>query len=78
MISYLLKSAYKLAITQLVDTTHLHVNVSWNFIWNLQVLWVKLLLWCACHNCLPSGRFQTKGVWCSSYCCHFSSVYVLL
>jgi hypothetical protein len=50
---YLVGSAYRLCIRELVDTSQLKINCAWNLFWKIQApLGVKNLLWRICHCCI--------------------------
>jgi len=64
---YSVKSAYRLCMEDLVDTSHLHKPGFWSGIWKLKVPpKIKNLIWRMCRGCLPTRvRLQDKGVQCS-------------
>jgi len=67
---YSVRSAYKLCVTDLIDSSHLWRPGYWSGIWNLKVPpKVKNLLWRMCRGCLPTRvRLLDKGVVCPTNC----------
>jgi len=63
---YLVRSAYRLCVTELIDSSYLWRLGYWSGIWNLKVPpKVKNLLWRMCRGCLPTRvRLLDKGVVC--------------
>ncbi|WJX13206.1 hypothetical protein P8452_03622 [Trifolium repens] len=67
---YSVKSAYRLCVQDLIDTSHLRVNGNWNLVWNIKAPpKVKNLIWRICRRCLPTRvRLRDKGVDCVQVC----------
>jgi hypothetical protein len=67
---YIVSSAYRYIMENLVDNTYLHVKGNWTKLWHLKVPQkVKVFLWRVAHGCLPTRyRLQTCGVKCSDHC----------
>lgn len=67
---YSVRSAYRLCVNELIDSSHLHRPGSWSGIWKLKVPpKVKNLVWRMCRGCLPTRvRLLDKGVQCSTHC----------
>ncbi|KAK2362141.1 hypothetical protein QL285_087230 [Trifolium repens] len=67
---YSVKSAYRICVNELIDTSHLRVNGCWNLIWTLQAPpKVKKILWRICRRCVPTRvRLRDKGVDCQQIC----------
>jgi len=67
---YSVKSAYRLCVKDLVDSSHLRQTGAWSNIWRLKVPpKVKNLVWRMCRGCLPTRvRLQDKGVNCPTDC----------
>lgn len=67
---YSVRSAYRLCVTELVDSSHLQRPGFWSGIWKLKVPpKVKNLVWCICRGCLPTRvRHFDKGVQCPTNC----------
>jgi len=63
---YLVRSAYRLCVTELIDSSYLWRPGYWSGIWNLKVPpKVKNLIWRMCRDCLPTRvRLLDKGVAC--------------
>jgi len=72
---YFVSSAYKLCVTDLIDSSHLWRPQYWSGIWNLKVPpKVKNLLWRNCHGCLSTRvRLLDKGVVCPTNCASCNS-----
>ena len=68
-------SAYRLCMSELVDSSHLWHPGFWGGIWNLKVLLkVKNLMWRICRGCLPTCiRLLDKGVNCPTNCASCAS-----
>ena len=67
---YSVRSAYRLCVTELIDSSYLWRPGYWSGIWNLKVPpKVKNLLWRMCRGCLPTRvRLLDKGVVCPTTC----------
>lgn len=67
---YSVPSAYRLCVTDLIDSSYLWRLGYWSGIWNLKVPpKVKNLIWCMCRGCLPTRvRLLDKGVVCPTNC----------
>lgn len=67
---YSVRSAYRLCVTELVDSSHLQRPRFWSGIWKLKVPpKVKNLVWCICRGYLPTRvRHFDKGVQCPTNC----------
>jgi len=67
---YSVKSAYRLCVEDLVDSSHLRQTGAWSNNWRLKVPpKVKNLVWRMCRGCLPTRvRLQDKGVNCPTDC----------
>jgi hypothetical protein len=67
---YSVRSAYRLCVTELVDSSYLWRPGYWSGIWNLKVPpKVKNLIWRMCRGCLPTRvRLFDKGVNCPANC----------
>jgi ribonuclease HI len=67
---YSVRSAYRLCVAELVDSSHLWRPGYWSGIWNLKVPpKVKNLVWRMCRGCLPTRvRLLDKGVTCPTNC----------
>ncbi|GAU37566.1 hypothetical protein TSUD_153990 [Trifolium subterraneum] len=67
---YSVKSAYRICVQELIDTSYLRVNGNWNLVWNIKVPpKVKNLIWRICRRCLPTRvRLRDKGVECTQTC----------
>lgn len=67
---YSVRSGYNIAIHKLIDDSSLRCEGDWNLIWNLQVQsWVKLHLWRACRETLPTKeQLRRRQVQCGSLC----------
>ncbi|WJX93691.1 hypothetical protein P8452_75185 [Trifolium repens] len=67
---YSVKSAYRLCVQDLIDTSHLRVNGNWNLVWNIKAPpKVKNLIWRICRRCLSTRvRLRDKGVDCVQVC----------
>jgi hypothetical protein len=67
---YLVKSAYRLCVKELVDTSLLRRLGYWSSIWKLKVPpKIKNFIWCVCRGYLPTRvRLQDKGVQCPVNC----------
>ncbi|CAJ2655005.1 unnamed protein product [Trifolium pratense] len=68
--NYTVKSAYRLCVEELLDTSHLSRPGFWSGIWRLKVPpKVKNLLWRICRGCFPTrARLRDKGIQCPSNC----------
>lgn len=66
--TYNVKYACYLAMDKMIDRDHLKVEGDWSLIWNLDVPpRVKIFLWRACRDCLPTRcQLQKKDTICSS------------
>jgi len=73
---YSVRSAYRLCVTELIDSSCLWRPGYWSGIWNLKVPpKVKNLLWRMCRGCLPTRVcLLDKGVVCPTNCasCDFT------
>jgi len=67
---YSVRSAYRLCVTELIDSSYLWHPGYWSGIWNLKVpSKVKNLLWHMYRGCLPTRvRLLDKGVVCPTTC----------
>jgi len=67
---YSVRSAYRLCVTELIDSSYLWRPRYWSGIWNLKVPpKVKNLIWRMCRGCLPMRiRLLDKGVVCPTNC----------
>ncbi|CAJ2647159.1 unnamed protein product [Trifolium pratense] len=67
---YSVRSAYRICVHELLDTSHLRVNGSWNLVWNIEAPpKVKNLVWRVCRKCFPTRvRLRDKGVDCTQIC----------
>ena len=67
---YSVKSAYRLCVENLIDTTHLQCSGYLSGIWRLKVPpKLKNLMWRICWGCLPTRvQLQDKGVQCLTTC----------
>jgi hypothetical protein len=67
---YSVKSAYRLCVEELIDTSHLRRPGNWLCIWKLQVPpKIRNLVWRICRGCLPTRiRLQDKGIQCPTQC----------
>jgi len=67
---YSVRSAYRLCVSELVDSSHLWRPRYWSGIWNLKVPpKVRNLVWRMCRGCLPTRvRLLDKGVNCPTNC----------
>ena len=67
---YSVRSAYRLCMNELLDTSHFKVEGAWDLIWKLKVPpRAKNLLWRICRNCFPTRkRLRDKGVNCTTVC----------
>jgi hypothetical protein len=67
---YSVKSAYKLCVEVLTDSSHLRREGYWQGIWRLKVPpKIRNLVWRICRNIIPTGRrLQDKGVQCPLTC----------
>ena len=67
---YSVRSAYRLCVTELIDSSYLWHPGYWSGIWNLKVpSKVKNLLWRMYRGCLPTRvRLLDKGVVCPTTC----------
>jgi len=74
---YSVRSAYRLCVSELVDSSYLWRPGYWPGIWNLQVPpKVKNLIWRICKGCLPTRvRLLDKGVHCPTNCASCDSEY---
>ncbi|CAJ2652404.1 unnamed protein product [Trifolium pratense] len=68
--NYTVKSAYRLCVEELLDTSHLSRPGFWSGIWRLKVPpKVKNLLWRICRGCFPTrARLRDNGIQCPSNC----------
>jgi ribonuclease HI len=68
--NYSVKSAYRLCVEELIDTSHLKRPGYWSGIWRLQVPpKVKNLMWRICRGCFPTrARLRGKGILCPPNC----------
>jgi ribonuclease HI len=68
--AYSVRSAYRLCVQELLDTSHLRMDGSWNLIWNLKAPpRVRNLLWRICRRCIPTRvNLQSRGVNCTTVC----------
>jgi hypothetical protein len=64
------RSAYRLCVQELLDTSHLKMHGEWKLIWKIQCPpRVKNLLWRICRRCIPTrASLQQKGVNCTTNC----------
>lgn len=52
---YSVRSAYRLCMNELLDTSHFKMQGTWDLIWKLNVPpKIKNLVWRICRNCLPT------------------------
>jgi hypothetical protein len=67
---YSVRSAYRLCVEVLTDSTHLRRDGYWQGIWRLKVPpKIKNLVWRICRNVVPTRRrLQDKGVQCPLDC----------
>jgi ribonuclease HI len=67
---YSVRSAYRLCMNELLDTSHFKVQGEWSLIWKLKVPpKIKNLVWRICRKCLPTRvRLRDKGVSCDDVC----------
>ncbi|KAK2358306.1 hypothetical protein QL285_095501 [Trifolium repens] len=67
---YSVKSAYRLCVEVLTDSSHLRREGFWKGIWRLNVPpKVKNLIWRSCRDVMPTRkRLQDKGVLCPGTC----------
>lgn len=67
---YSVRSAYRLCVEELVDTSHLRRPGYWSGIWRLKVPpKVRNFVWRVCRGVLPTRvRLQDKGVQCPTNC----------
>ena len=67
---YSVRSAYRLCMNELLETSHFKVEGAWDLIWRLKVPpRVRTLIWRICRNCLPTRtRLRDKGVNCATVC----------
>lgn len=67
---YSVRSAYRLCVEELVDTSHLRRPGYWSGIWRLKVPpKVRNFVWRVCRGMLPTRvRLQDKGVQCPTNC----------
>ena len=67
---YSVRSAYRLCVTELIDSSYLWRPGYWSGVWYLRVpLKVKNLLWRMCRGCLPTRvRLLDKDVVCPTNC----------
>jgi len=74
---YSVRSAYRLCVSELVDSSHLRRPSFWMRIWHLKVPQkVKTLIWRICRGCLPMRvRLLDKGVNCPPNCASCDSEY---
>lgn len=74
---YSIRSAYRLCVSELVDSSYLWRPGYWTGIWNLKVLpKVKNLIWRICRGCLPTRiRLLDKAVTCPTNCASCASDY---
>jgi len=74
---YSIHSAYRLCVTELIDSSYLWRPGYWSGIWNLKVPpKVKNLLWRMCRGCLPTRvRLLDKGVVCPTNCASCDSTH---
>jgi hypothetical protein len=63
---YLVRSAYRLCVDVLTDSSHLRRGGYWQGIWRLKIPpKIKNLIWRICRNVVPTRRrVQDKGVQC--------------
>ncbi|CAJ2660552.1 unnamed protein product [Trifolium pratense] len=67
---YSVRSAYRLCVQELLDTSHLKVNGAWVLLWKIKVPpRVKNLLWRICRRCIPTRvNLRSRGVNCIDTC----------
>jgi len=67
---YSVRSAYRLCMNELLDTSHFKVQGAWDLVWKLKMPpKIKNLVWRICRNCLPTRRrLRDKGVNCTANC----------
>jgi ribonuclease HI len=67
---YSVKSAYRLCVNVLTDSSHLRRDGFWQGIWRLKVPpKIKNMMWRMCRNVIPTRRrLQDKGVQCPLTC----------
>lgn len=67
---YSVKTTYHLVMSRMVDCSHPKMEGDWLLIWKMKVPpRVKISLWRACRNCLPTRvHLQSKGVSCPGTC----------
>jgi len=71
------RSAYRLCVSELVDSSHNWRPGFWTGIWNLKApSKVKNLIWRMCRGCLPTRvRLLDKGVTCPTNCASCDSTH---
>jgi len=74
---YSVRSAYRLCVTDLIDSSYLWRPGYWSGIWNLKVPpKVKNLIWRMCRGYLPTRvRLLDKGVACPTNCASCASTH---
>ncbi|CAJ2637135.1 unnamed protein product [Trifolium pratense] len=67
---YSVRSAYRLCVQELLDTSHLKMDDTWNLIWKLKApSRVRNLLWRICRRCVPTRvNLWSRGVNCTTVC----------
>lgn len=72
---YSVRSAYRLCVSELIDSSYNWRPGFWSGIWNLKVPpKVKNLIWRMCRGCLPTRvRLVDKGVTCPTNCASCAS-----
>jgi hypothetical protein len=67
---YFVKSAYRLCVEELIDSSHLLRPDNWSVIWKFKIPpKIRNLSWRICRGCLPTRmRLQDKGVQCPTHC----------
>ncbi|CAJ2628079.1 unnamed protein product [Trifolium pratense] len=67
---YSVRSAYRLCVQELLDTSHFKMDDTWNLIWKLKAPpRVKNLLWRICRRCVPTRvNLRSRGVNCITVC----------
>jgi len=74
---YSVKSAYRICVTEIADSSHMHVHGRWNLIWKLKVPpKIKNFLWRVCRGCFPTrARLSNRRVSCPLDCVQCNNNY---